>query len=463
MDYKRILITLFLTILFSIGILNILPVSESPSKAPEAISVSSVEQESVVQSEADVILYQIKDHVLEYNVSHTAVITEDTVINGSGIDTAEELNGLLGTADHPAEVFGTDTAGRTLKNVVRADIILDENGNIKEITVTEISERPVIGISWKQDEIKEDYVSFAEALERAGAVAVFLPQLKNEEDAERILSEVDGVFGTGGYGWNPELFQERQTPHGTTYWSDDRDTSDIALFKKAVELDVPLLCVCRSTQGLNIALGGKLIQDIPYYLGQKVLTGEIDVERVTKVLSGTLPGSSETVPDEGYYYYDETGFVAKTYDDVTDQYMSDSDCEEGHLRVQVDGIDHSNKTGYHALEAGYDGIGISKDSKWLYELIGSDHIDLVASAHHMAVDPENLGEGVTIAAISSDGIVEAIEVKSNTFVLGLQWHPERDALRDTRGSGVDLDLCRAPLVALVKYAEKNHEKKTKSE
>ena len=59
---------------------------------------------------------------------------------------------------------------------------------------------------------------------------------------------------------------------------------------------------------------------------------------------------------------------------------------------------------------------------------------------------------MTIAAYSSDGIVEAIEHRDSLFALAVQWHPERDALKDTRGVDVDQDLCNAVLGALVKYA-----------
>ena len=57
-----------------------------------------------------------------------------------------------------------------------------------------------------------------------------------------------------------------------------------------------------------------------------------------------------------------------------------------------------------------------------------------------------------MVAQSSDGIIEAIEYQDATFALALQWHPERDALEDTRGVDVDQDLCNAPLKALVDYA-----------
>ena len=80
--------------------------------------------------------------------------------------------------------------------------------------------------------------------------------------------------------------------------------------------------------------------------------------------------------------------------------------------------------GYHKLDAGTDGIGISKDSKWLSGIFGgAETIELVATAHHQSVNPDKLGNGLTVAARSSDGIIEAIEHQGSLFALGLQWHP----------------------------------------
>ena len=79
-------------------------------------------------------------------------------------------------------------------------------------------------------------------------------------------------------------------------------------------------------------------------------------------------------------------------------------------------------------------------------------MEFITSTHHQAVDPDGLGEGITIAAMASDGIVEAIEYKRNLFALGVQWHPERDALHYFHGFPVDQQLCNAPLRALVDYA-----------
>lgn len=57
----------------------------------------------------------------------------------------------------------------------------------------------------------------------------------------------------------------------------------------------------------------------------------------------------------------------------------------------------------------------------LFRILGQDTV-LVNSQHHQAVDRVALG--FTLAALSEDGIVEAIEKPDARFCLGVQWHPE---------------------------------------
>ncbi|MCC7531752.1 MAG: gamma-glutamyl-gamma-aminobutyrate hydrolase family protein [Candidatus Melainabacteria bacterium] len=53
----------------------------------------------------------------------------------------------------------------------------------------------------------------------------------------------------------------------------------------------------------------------------------------------------------------------------------------------------------------------------------STRID-VPTSHHQAVDKP--GKGLTIAARADDGVIEAVEMEGRKFVIGVQWHPERD-------------------------------------
>lgn len=47
----------------------------------------------------------------------------------------------------------------------------------------------------------------------------------------------------------------------------------------------------------------------------------------------------------------------------------------------------------------------------------------VNTMHHQAID--KVGEGLTVAAVSTDDVIEAVEKIGEGFVVGVQWHPER--------------------------------------
>ena len=80
----------------------------------------------------------------------------------------------------------------------------------------------------------------------------------------------------------------------------------------------------------------------------------------------------------------------------------------------------------HVLSGGDDSvhpISFTRKSK-LAEVLGG--VATVNSAHHQAVDPEAIGRGLRIIAVSGQGIVEAVEgVDLGAPVLAVQWHPER--------------------------------------
>ena len=52
----------------------------------------------------------------------------------------------------------------------------------------------------------------------------------------------------------------------------------------------------------------------------------------------------------------------------------------------------------------------------------------VNTTHHQAI--RKLGKGLAINATAPDGLIEGIESKQHSFVLGLQWHPEVLARRE---------------------------------
>lgn len=81
----------------------------------------------------------------------------------------------------------------------------------------------------------------------------------------------------------------------------------------------------------------------------------------------------------------------------------------------------------------------------LTEIIEQEQI-AVNSYHHQAINV--LGEALNVAAKSNDGIIEAVVHSSLPFCLGVQWHPEEQALA---GDEVAKKLFKAFVEASLKY------------
>ena len=64
------------------------------------------------------------------------------------------------------------------------------------------------------------------------------------------------------------------------------------------------------------------------------------------------------------------------------------------------------------------------------------------SFHHQSID--RLGKGLAVSGFTGDAIVEAIEMPSHTFVLGVQWHPE---------SMLDCSNMKQLFFALIRYSK----------
>ncbi len=47
----------------------------------------------------------------------------------------------------------------------------------------------------------------------------------------------------------------------------------------------------------------------------------------------------------------------------------------------------------------------------------------IRSSHHQSV--KNPGRGLRLSAVSSDGVVEALESRGKNFLIAVQWHPEK--------------------------------------
>jgi putative glutamine amidotransferase len=82
-------------------------------------------------------------------------------------------------------------------------------------------------------------------------------------NAARLLESADGLLLTGGEDVFPGWYGKLNDTVRCTEMNLRRDTLDMALINKALELKLPIMAVCRGHQILNVTLGGTLIVDIP--------------------------------------------------------------------------------------------------------------------------------------------------------------------------------------------------------
>jgi putative glutamine amidotransferase len=106
-------------------------------------------------------------------------------------------------------------------------------------------------------------VTYLEAtLHRAGAVPLILPALGDRLDLDAALDRVDGVVCTGSRSnVHPSLYGVEAT-EAMGPFDRERDATTLPLIRRAIARGIPLLCICRGLQELNVALGGSLISEV---------------------------------------------------------------------------------------------------------------------------------------------------------------------------------------------------------
>jgi putative glutamine amidotransferase len=110
-------------------------------------------------------------------------------------------------------------------------------------------------------------LSYLAALQRAGALVLMIPPDPGlAEDPDELLDQIDGLVLAGGADIDPASY--RAEPHPQTKGTvPERDRVEIALMRRSIERDMPVLGICRGMQLMNVALGGTLRQHLPDELG----------------------------------------------------------------------------------------------------------------------------------------------------------------------------------------------------
>lgn len=102
---------------------------------------------------------------------------------------------------------------------------------------------------------------YTRGIEEAGGIPFIIPITDNVEVLRRYLERVDALVLTGGgdgdpayYGQNPSIGLGEVTPL--------RDSYEHLLLGLALQMNIPVLGICRGMQIINVALGGSLFQDL---------------------------------------------------------------------------------------------------------------------------------------------------------------------------------------------------------
>lgn len=187
------------------------------------------------------------------------------------------------TLDFAAAVFPAGAADRSVSwSVTDGSAVIDENGTLTPekagtvtvaasacdgsgvraaYSITVVSEDTVlVGISNMNSSTKEQV--FRNAVAKTGAASVVLPMAATEKEANYVTDRIDCLIMTGGEDIDPSYYGEKPSKYLGSV-NAPRDTADVLILDRAIERRIPILCVCRGMQILNVVLGGTLVQDIP--------------------------------------------------------------------------------------------------------------------------------------------------------------------------------------------------------
>ena len=207
----------------------------------------------------------------------------------------------------------------------------------------------------------------------AGATPVLLPPVPGGVQANRraaadLAERIDALVLAGGGDVSPSSYGDASRLPWTENVSEDRDALELELVRLAHERDLPTLGICRGMQVMNVALGGKLCQDLvacgatavghrqkPPYDAARQRISVAPGSALARILFGRRRRAADTAtpctPDE------------------------------------------------------------------------SERFDTFAnSMHHQAVSC--IAPRLTASAFSDDGVIEGIEDATRRFFIGVQWHPE---------------------------------------
>jgi len=232
--------------------------------------------------------------------------------------------------------------------------------------------KPVIGLSLGLHDFG-DYagVGFQRPLALVGGVGLALPRVDGHLD--EALDACDGILLGGGRDIDPGRYGQEPTEH-LAPTEPLRDAFELELTERSLDRGLPILGMCRGIQILNVTLGGTLIQDV-----------------------AVRPEWAEHPSDRGWAAWKE---------------------------VERSSLEGSDEVPPHPRHL----IAIEPGSR-LHAALGVEEIE-VDSFHHQALD--EVASDLTVVARAPDGVVEAVELDGDQYVLAVQWELQEEWRVDRR-------------------------------
>ena len=105
---------------------------------------------------------------------------------------------------------------------------------------------------------------YVAAMQDSGAeTVVLLPESHSGVSSDEMLRGVGGLLLSGGPDVHPCRYGQEPDPEAGLKLSPELDELEFRVLEYALSVDMPVLAICRGMQVLNVAFGGRLIQDLP--------------------------------------------------------------------------------------------------------------------------------------------------------------------------------------------------------
>ena len=111
---------------------------------------------------------------------------------------------------------------------------------------------------------------YIQVIESLGLVArLITPETGSLSSVPQLMDDAGALLLTGGPDIDPSYYGESPRPGAGVEVNPGLDDLEFRVLDYALERDMPVLAICRGMQLLNVAFGGKLIQDLPDHKSER--------------------------------------------------------------------------------------------------------------------------------------------------------------------------------------------------